>query len=110
MKMRIRLHLAGFYGETEEKETVYWGKTDDAIKELAYVEHNNMIYEFVTYEKGEDGYDLEAFFQRVSYLPTNFRPYRVYDYNQTYVPPKCICGSEKVGSPRHSTWCEKYRK
>jgi hypothetical protein len=24
--------------------------------------------------------------------------------------PKCVCGSEAVGSPRHSSWCGKYGK
>ena len=36
-----------------------------------------------------------------------------HEYEHGYVPPtpmapkKCTCGSDKVGSPRHSSWCDK---
>ena len=45
-------------------------------------------------------------------LDESSQPFFYDDLNQDDEKPevKCECGSDAVGSPRHSEWCPKYRK
>lgn len=108
--MRIIAHLHNQYNGKVSKEIVYWGTIDQAKQDLYYIEYDGDFYEWFMYKDGFAGYDYEAEYSRMKGKPPFGYKVHLIPNDNPWGAPKCECGSDKLGHPGHSTWCQKFRR
>ncbi len=107
--MRIIATFFTDHGE-ERAEINHYSTTIEQAKENLYlVMYDGVMYEWVMYDTGYGGYDLEAKFSRTRQNAPQGKLIFNVPRSTQYSNLKCGCGAHATGSNRHSTWCDLWR-